>query len=86
LAVSEKKAQDIANEVLPGLGYFLAALIVMGGLAFNIGNIAGAGLGTNVLFGVSPELGALLSGIVAICIFLVREAGKVMDRFAQVMG
>ncbi|MED1605145.1 divalent metal cation transporter [Cytobacillus kochii] len=86
LAVSEKKAQDIANQVLPGLGYFLAILIVMGGLAFNIGNIAGAGLGTNVLFGVSPELGALLSGLIAIAIFVVREAGKMMDRFAQVMG
>ncbi|MCA1026532.1 MULTISPECIES: NRAMP family divalent metal transporter [Cytobacillus] len=86
LAVSEKKAQDIANQVLPGLGYFLALLIVMGGLAFNIGNIAGAGLGTNVLFGVSPELGALLSGLVAIGIFVVREAGKLMDRFTQVLG
>lgn len=86
MAVAEKRAQDIANEVLPGLGYFLAALIVAGGLAFNIGNIAGAGLGINVLFGISPEMGALLSGIVAIAIFIVREAGKIMDRFAQSMG
>lgn len=86
IAISEKRAQDIANDVLPGLGYFLAGLIVLGGLAFNIGNIAGAGLGVNVLFGVSPEMGALLSGIVAMGIFLVREAGKVMDRFAQIMG
>ncbi|GMB08083.1 NRAMP family divalent metal transporter [Thermolongibacillus altinsuensis] len=86
MAVAEKRAQDIANEVLPGLGYFLAALIVAGGLAFNIGNIAGAGLGINVLFGISPEMGALLSGIVAIAIFVVREAGKIMDRFAQLMG
>ncbi|MEK3808738.1 NRAMP family divalent metal transporter [Bacillus sp. FSL H8-0547] len=86
IAVSEKPAQEIANAVLPGLGTFLAILIVLGGLAFNIGNIGGAGLGTNVIFGVSPELGALLSGIVAIGIFLVKEAGKVMDRFAQAMG
>ncbi|WP_409300107.1 NRAMP family divalent metal transporter [Peribacillus sp. SCS-155] len=86
IAVSGKRAQDIANDVLPGLGYFLAFLIVLGGLAFNIGNIAGAGLGVNVLFGWSPEMGALLSGIVAIGIFLVREAGKAMDRFAQIMG
>lgn len=86
MAVAEKRAQDIANEVLPGLGYFLAALIVAGGLAFNIGNIAGAGLGINVLFGISPEMGALLSGIVAIAIFIEREAGKIMDRFAQLMG
>ncbi|WP_085524293.1 NRAMP family divalent metal transporter [Tuberibacillus sp. Marseille-P3662] len=86
IAVAEKRAQDIANLVLPGLGYFLAALVVAGGLAFNIGNIAGAGLGLNVLFGVSPKIGALLSGIVAIGIFLVREAGKMMDRFTQILG
>lgn len=86
IAVSEKRAQDIANDVLPGLGYFLAILIVMGGLAFNIGNIAGAGLGTNVLFGISAQTGAILSGILAIGIFMVREASKAMDKFAQVLG
>ena len=86
IAVSEKRAQDIANDVLPGLGYFLAFLIVLGGLAFNIGNIAGAGLGTNVLFGISAEFGAVLSGILAIGIFMVREAGKAMDKFAQILG
>lgn len=86
IAVAEKPAQDIANAVLPGLGYFISILIVLGGLAFNIGNIGGAGLGTNVMFGMSSQTGAILSGIVAIGIFLVKEAGKVMDRFAQVMG
>jgi Mn2+/Fe2+ NRAMP family transporter len=86
IAVSERRAQDIANLVLPGLGYVVAGLIVLGGLAFNIGNIAGAGLGMNVLFGVSPELGALISAVVAVAIFLVREAMKVMDRFTQFMG
>ena len=86
IAVSEKRAQDIANDVLPGLGYFLAVLILIGGLAFNIGNIAGAGLGLNVLFGVSAEIGALLSGILAIGIFLFKEAGKAMDKFAQAAG
>ncbi|ASK62432.1 hypothetical protein CFK37_09825 [Virgibacillus phasianinus] len=86
IAVSEKRAQDIANAVLPGLGYILAILIVAGGLAFNIGNIAGAGLGTNVLFGISPKTGALLSGVLAIGIFLVKEAGRLMDRFTQLLG
>ncbi|MDS9201560.1 divalent metal cation transporter, partial [Streptococcus pneumoniae] len=70
IAISGKRAQDIANDVLPGLGYFLAFLVVIGGLAFNIGNIAGAGLGTNVLFGISPELGAGLSGLLAVGIFM----------------
>ncbi len=86
IAVSERRTQDIANMVFPGLGYFVAILIVIGGLAFNIGNIAGAGLGSNVLLGVSPEMGALFSGIIAVGIFLLREANKVMDRFTQVLG
>ncbi|WP_163101977.1 NRAMP family divalent metal transporter [Peribacillus alkalitolerans] len=86
LVVSEKRAQDVANMVFPGLGYVLAFLIVLGGLAFNIGNIAGAGLGANVIFGVSPEMGALYSCVIAVAIFVVKEAGKLMDRFAQIMG
>lgn len=86
IAVSERRAQDIANLVVPGMGYLVAVLVVMGGLAFNIGNVAGAGLGLNVLFGTTPETGALVSAIIAIGIFLVREAGKMMDRFAQLMG
>ena len=86
IAVSEQRAQDIANKVLPGAGYLLALLIVMGGLAFNIGNVGGAGLGLNILTGLSPETGAIISGLIAIGIFLFRDAGKVMDRFAQIMG
>lgn len=86
IAVSGKRAQDIANDLLPGLGYLLALLVVMGGLAFNIGNVGGAGLGLNVLFGIDPKIGALISGLLAIGIFVVREAGKAMDRFAQILG
>lgn len=86
IAVSKKRAQDIANSVLPGLGLFIAVLIVLGGFAFNIGNVGGAGLGFNVLFGLSPEAGAVIAAAISIGIFLVREAKKAMDRFAQLMG
>lgn len=86
IAVSEKRAQDIANILLPGLGGFISLLIVLGGLAFNIGNIAGAGLGLQALLGVSVTTGAVISAALAIAIFMIREAGKAMDRFAQVMG
>lgn len=86
IAVSEKRAQDIANMLLPGLGALISVLIVLGGLAFNIGNIGGAGLGFNVLFGISPEAGAVMAAVIAVAVFLVKEAGKVMDRFAQIMG
>ena len=70
VVVSGKRAQDISNAVFPGAGYFLAALIVMGGLAFNIGNVGGAGLGLNSMFGIAPETGAIISGIIAILIAL----------------
>lgn len=86
IGVSGKRGQDVANLVLPGLGYFVAALIVMGGLAFNIGNVAGAGLGFNVIFGMDPVLGACISAAMAISIFLIKEAGKAMDKLTQIAG
>ncbi len=86
LVVSEKRAQDVANETVAGSGYVLALLIVFGGLAFNIGNIAGCGLGMNALFGISTESGALISAIIAIVIFLVKEFGQAMDWFAKILG
>ncbi|MCZ4222615.1 NRAMP family divalent metal transporter [Pedobacter rhodius] len=86
IAVADKPAQDIANKVFPGLGYFLSFLVFLGGLAFNIGNIAGAGLGLNVLFGISVAQGAVISAIIAIGIFIYKEAGKAMDAFAKTMG
>jgi Mn2+/Fe2+ NRAMP family transporter len=86
IAVAGKRGQDISNMVLPGLGYFVAFLVVAGGLAFNIGNIAGAGLGFNVMFGISPISGAIISAVIAIAIFLSKEAGLAMDRFTQIAG
>lgn len=86
IAVADQPAQDIANKVFPGTGYFLSFLVFLGGLAFNIGNIAGAGLGLNVLFGISIAQGAVISAIIAIGIFIYKEAGKAMDTFAKTMG
>lgn len=86
LAVARRRAQDVANDVLPGLGYGLAGLVALGGLAFNIGNIAGTGLGLNALAGIEVKTGAAVSAAVAIGIFVAREAGRIMDRFAQALG
>jgi Mn2+/Fe2+ NRAMP family transporter len=86
LAVTEKRAQDLANEMLPGLGYFLSALIVLGGLAFNIGNIGGCGLGLNVLTGLDTAYGAIISCVIALFIFWMKEAGKMMDQFTKILG
>lgn len=86
ITIADKPAQDIANKVFPGLGYFISFLVFLGGMAFNIGNIAGAGLGLNVLLGVSVGQGAIMSAIVAIGIFIYKESGKAMDLFAKFMG
>ena len=86
LTVSERRAQDVANETLAGSGYVLAVVVAFGGLAFNIGNIAGAGLGLNVLFGIDVKIGALLSAILGIAVFLFREAGRAMDVFTKILG
>lgn len=86
LTVSEKRAQDVANRTIFGSGYLLAALVAFGGLVFNIGNIAGAGLGANVLSGISVEYGAIISAILGIAIFVFKEAGKAMDFFVKLLG
>ncbi len=86
IALSEMKAQDLANNVLPGLGYLLSFLIVSGGLAFNIGNIAGAGLGIQVLTGLDIRIGAVISVGIAIFIFMSKSAGQAMDIFTKILG
>ncbi len=86
LTVSEMRAQDLANKLLPGFGFFLTLLVIIGGFAFNIGNIAGCGLGLNVLFGWSFEKGAIISCIVALILFWSKEIGKMLDGFTKILG
>ncbi len=86
LVVSSKRAPIIANELLPGLGYLITGLIVLGGLAFNIGNIGGCGLGLEVLTGLNPKLGAVISCFLALFIFWMKEAGDLLDRFTKILG
>jgi len=86
LTASELRAQELANKMLPGLGYFLAALVALGGLAFNIGNLGGCGLGLNVLTGIDSRYGAIISCAAALFLFWMKEAGKMMDSFTKVLG
>ena len=86
VTVSENRAQDLSNKLLPGLGIILASLVAFGGLAFNIGNIAGCGLGLEVLTGLDARWGAVISCVIALFIFWTREAGKAVDLFVKVLG
>lgn len=86
IAVSGKRGQEIASAVIPGLGIVVALFIVIGGLAFNIGNIGGTGLGLNALLGINPKVGAIISAAICIFIFLSKEAGAAMDRIVNILG
>lgn len=86
IGVTGTYAQDLANRALPGAGYVLAGLVVFGGFVFNVGNTAGAGLGLNTLLGLDPRLGAGLSAIIAIGIFLSHRAGAAIDRIVVLLG
>lgn len=86
IGVSGRRLQEIGNEVLPGLGWFMAALLLIGGLVFNIGNVSGAGLGMNVMLDLNPKLGAVILAALALGIFLSKRAGVAMDRVVVVLG
>ncbi len=86
VTLTRMRAAELANTALPGSGYLLSVLVIFGGLVFNIGNIAGAGLGLNALFGLDPKWGGLLSAMLAIYIFSSRRAGVAIDRMMIVLG
>jgi len=86
LSITGMRAQELANKMYRGSGYLLTLLIVIGGLAFNTGNLAGAGLGLNALTGLSTEVGAIISAIIAIFIFTNKKSLSLMDIFTKVLG
>jgi Mn2+/Fe2+ NRAMP family transporter len=86
IGVSGRRAQELGNLVAPGLGWVMAAFLLIGGLVFNIGNVAGAGLGFDAMIGLDPRIGGAISAAIAIGIFLSRRAGVAVDRIVVVLG
>lgn len=86
IALTKKRASDIANLALPGSGYVLAVLVIFGGLVFNIANLGGTGLGLNAMINLDPNWGAVISAFIAIFIFLSKRAGVTVDRMMIVLG
>lgn len=86
ITVSNLRGQEIANKLIPGLGFFIATVVMLGGIAFNVGNVAGAGLGLQVITGLPVKAGAIISAAIAIGIFLFKSAGRIMDKFVQFAG
>ncbi|PRB68640.1 NRAMP family divalent metal transporter [Arthrobacter sp. MYb213] len=86
IGISGMRAQELGNKVLPGVGWFLAALVFIGGVVFNIGNIAGTGLGLNAMLGVDAKIGGAISALIAILVFLSKKAGMALDRIVVLLG
>lgn len=85
-ALTGRRASETANAAIPGAGYLLSALVIFGGLVFNVGNIAGAGLGLDAMVGLDPKIGGALSALLAIAIFLSHRAGVLLDRIIVWLG
>lgn len=86
LCVTGLRGQEVANKVLPGLGYLVAFMVVLGGLVFNIGNVGGGALGFNTLLGIPTKVGYVLAGAAAILVFLSKNAKGVMDTLTKILG
>jgi Mn2+/Fe2+ NRAMP family transporter len=85
LCASGRRAPELASALVPGLGPALVGLVVGGGLVFNVGNVAGCGLGLAV-FGVPEPAGAALSTAVVALLLASPRAGAAMDGVTRGLG
>ncbi|OEU94830.1 NRAMP family divalent metal transporter [Streptomyces oceani] len=86
VGVSGLHAQELAQRVLPGLGVVLSVIVFICGFIANMGNVAGAGLGIKVLFGLDPRWGAVITTVLALVIFVNRYFIKLMDATTIPLG
>ena len=86
LCVSGLRGQEVGNRLLPGLGYFISFLIVLGGLVFNIGNVGGGALGIQTTLGIPVQISYFLAGGLAVLVFLSKDAKGIMDKLVKVLG
>jgi Mn2+/Fe2+ NRAMP family transporter len=69
LGVSGKRGHELADAVLPGLGWLLAVVVIGGSFLFNLGNISGCAQGLEV-FGLHPLVGMIVSAGITLLLFL----------------
>ena len=86
IGVSQMRGQDIANKSIARPRLFCGIFDFPWGLAFNIGNIGGASMGLNIIFGIDTTTAVAISGILGILLFTSKKMGGVLDNTAKVLG
>jgi Mn2+/Fe2+ NRAMP family transporter len=86
IAISGKNIQTLGDDLLFGLGTLVSIFVIMGGLVFNIGNVAGTGLAMETIFGTSPEIGALISSFIVLLVFILPDSQKLLDWFVKILA
>ena len=86
LSYGNRPVQSLAADAHPLLKVLLIFGIVLGGLIFNIGNLAGTGMGLSALSGLSTPVGTVVSAALAGGIFYSRSALPKLDVFVKTLG
>lgn len=86
VCVSGRRGHEVAGAVVPGLGAVVAAVILLGSFVFNLGNLGGCALGLEALAGLPRWLGAALSALAAIALFLLPRMLAAVDLSSKILG
>lgn len=86
IAVSGKRGNEVADAVLPGLGWVVTAVVVVGSFIFNLGNLSGCALALEALVGIPMAVGATASALLGVVLFLLPRMLTAVDWFAKVLG
>jgi len=86
ICISARRGHEVAEAVIPGLGWVVTAVIVFGSFVFNVGNISGCAIGLESLLGFNQILGAVLSALLAIALFLRPRMMTRVDWFSKLLG
>jgi Mn2+/Fe2+ NRAMP family transporter len=76
----------VVNAVFPGFGWVVSAVIVLGSLAFNVGNLSGCALGLEALLKVPQPAGTIVSALLAVALFIQPRILTGIDWVSKVLG
>lgn len=85
LTVAKTPAHLVINKIIPNFGTFMSVVVLLGGIAFNIINILGLGIGISLLFNVDIKLGASIGLMIAILFYLLNRNRITLETFIGVM-